>query len=257
MKGSAALWRGVLFLGLFATIATNSLGASGFQRVKVRAVIRDPRTSQPVALLADPGGKRAMPIWIGEAEAMALQSAMEGTMSKRPMTHDLLASVIKHLKGSVEEVRVTELKDDIYYALILIKGPQGLIQVDSRPSDAMVLAVKLGKPISVESSLFEARSVPLSGTTMETYGLEVQALDPALKEAMGYKGKGLLVSHVEEGSLAEKAGLRRGDIVAKAQGKALDSPEDLESMFPVPPQGLKLEVRRKGERLEILLPPEP
>lgn len=247
----------ILWAGLIAVAASSSLGAPGFQRVKVRAVVRDPRTSQPVALLADPGEKRAMPIWIGEAEATALQAAMEGTVSRRPMTHDLLASVIKHLRGSVEEVRVTELRDDIYYAQIFIRGPQGLIQVDSRPSDAMVLAVKLGKPISVESSLFQSRSVPLSRTTMETYGMELQTLEPSLGEAMGYKGKGLLVSHVEEGSLAEKAGLRRGDIVTKAQGKSLNRTEDLEAFFPVPPEGLKLEVRRRGERLEILLPPEP
>lgn len=256
---SLGLRIGIIFLLALSFSSLSGLGTAvgGFQRVKVSGVVRDPRTSQPVVLLADTKGKRAMPIWIGEAEAMALEAALEGTVSRRPLTHDLLVSVIEHLKATVEEVRVTELKEDVYYAVILMKTRDERLQVDSRPSDAMVIAVKLGKPISVESSLFEARSLPIPAASTEAYGLEVQPLDQDLKAALGYRGDGLIVSNVEKGGLAEKAGLRRGDIVVRIRGKGVKDPAELEEALPAPPEGLVLQLWRKGEVVTITLPPQP
>ncbi|MEJ5377650.1 MAG: bifunctional nuclease domain-containing protein [bacterium] len=228
-----------------------------FQRVKVQAVVRDPRTAQPVVLLTDPSGRRTMPIWIGEAEAMALEAAMGGHVSKRPLTHDLLASVINRLEASLEEVRVTELKEEIYYALILLKGPKGLIQVDARPSDALVLAVKTMKPVSVERSLFETKSLSMTGSLIELYGLEVQELDQQLSLALGHKGKGVLVAHVFSETPAQRGGIQPGDILEKIEGRILESPEELEEALQSSQGKMRLELFRKGKRLELVIPPVP
>lgn len=233
--------------------------ASGdFQRVKVQAVVRDPRTAQPVVLLADPTGKRTMPIWIGEAEAMALEAAMEGQVSKRPMTHDLLASVITRLEASVEEVQVTELKEDIYYALILLKGPRGVIHhVDARPSDALILAVKAKRPVSVERSIFDARSLRMPGSLMELYGLQVQELDYELGQALGHEGKGVLVANVLPGTPAHEAGIRPGDILERIQGKRVGSAAELEEALQVSEGNVSLELFRQGKRIKLVLPQFP
>lgn len=231
-------------------------GAQGdFQRVKVQAVMRDPRTAQPVVLLGDPTGRRSMPIWIGEAEAMALEAAMQGHVSRRPLTHDLLASVIMRLEASLEEVRVTELKEEIYYALILLRGPKGLVQVDARPSDALILAVKAKKPVSVERSIFEARSLSMAGSLTELYGLEVQELDEELRRALGHQGKGVLVANVFPETLAQKGGIRPGDVLEKVQGKEVGTPAELEEALQSSQEKVGLEVFRQGKRLKLVLPP--
>lgn len=236
-------------------MVTPALG--DFQEVKVQAVVRDPRTAQPVVLLADPTGRRTMPIWIGEAEAMALEAAMEGQVSKRPMTHDLLASVINRLEASVEEVRVTALKEDIYYALILLKGPRGIIQVDARPSDALVLAVKAKKPVSVERSIFVARSLRITGSSTELYGLEVQVLDEELSRALGHEGKGVLVANVLPETPAEEGGIRPGDVLERIQGKSVGSPAELEDALQSLQGKASLELFRQGKRLKLILPELP
>lgn len=230
------------------------LAAGDFRSVKVQAVVRDPRTGQPVALLTDPHAQRAMPIWIGESEAMALEAALQGTVSKRPMTHDLLHSVISKLRASLEEVRVTELKEEIYYASILLKGPEGMVQVDARPSDAMVLAVKTGRPISVEKSLFEARSVLLPRASLEIYGMEVQELDADLRSALGYRGEGVLISHVVPNTQAHRAGLRAGDVLITVEGKPVHNSQELEDLFLGTGGRIGLEIFREGKRLSLAVP---
>ena len=230
------------------------LAVGDFQKVKVQGVIRDPRTAQPVALLADPGGRRTMPIWIGEAEAMALEAALEGAVTRRPLTHDLLASVITRLGASLEEVQVTELKEDVYYALILLKGPEGLIEVDARPSDAMVLAVKVGRPISVESSIFEARSVPMPVSSLEVYGLEVQELDKELRVALSHPGEGVVVSNVIPESPAHKGGIKPGDVIEGIQGKSVASPLELEEALQAAEGRVVADLFRQGRRLRLVIP---
>lgn len=246
---------GGLLLLPWLLMATPSF--ADFQKVKVQAVVRDPRTAQPVVLLADPAGRRTMPIWIGEAEAMALEAALEGQVSKRPMTHDLLASVIARLEASLEEVRVTELKEDIYYALIFLKGPRGVIQLDARPSDALVLAVKAKKPVSVEKSIFDARSLRMAASSTELLGLEVQELDEELSQALGHEGKGVLVAHVLPETPAYEGGIRPGDVLERIQGKSVGSPAELEEALQATQGRISLELFRKGRRLKLLLPPLP
>ena len=120
----------------------------------------DPASNSPILILKDPEGEQTLPIWIGLLEATAIASELEKVAFSRPMTHDLLRNVITGLGHSVAKIEVTDLKDNTFHALIHLLGPQGEIAVDSRPSDAIALALRAQAPI------FVARKVlALAGAT--------------------------------------------------------------------------------------------
>ena len=173
------------------------------------------------------------------------------------MTHDLLASVVEKLDARIDEVRVTELRDDVYYASIFLISAHGQTEVDARPSDALVLAVRVKCPISVEASLFLARSVLLNVRPVRSYGMEVQELTQDLKAALGYHGEGVLVSQVEPEGPADKSGLQREDILVEVAGESVTSVADLENLLPASRGGLEVKVFRKGTILSLTLPPLP
>jgi bifunctional DNase/RNase len=226
-----------------------------FQEVRVQKLVRDPRTAQPVVVLADPGGKRGLLIWIGESEARALEDALQGVTHRRPLTHDLLGAVIEKLQARIDQVRVTALRDDVFYASVLLTSPRGQAEMDARPSDAMVLAVRCRCPIAVEASLFRTRSFALPADSLQQYGVELQDLTGELAAVLGYRGEGVLVSQVEPQGLADKSGLQREDILVEVGGKPLTRATDLEEALPAPRTGLDIKVYRKGEVLSLTLPP--
>ncbi len=224
------------------------------QEVRVQRVLRDPRTAQPVAVLADPEGQRAMPIWIGEAEAAALEAALRGVAHRRPLTHDLLAAVLEKLEARIVRVRITELREDIFYAVIHLQTRGGPMEMDARPSDAMVLAVRARCPISVQRSLFLSRSTPLESGSLQALGLEVQELTEDLRVALGHRGGGVLVTHVAEGGAAGRAGLRRADVIVAVGDTAVDSVEDLERALEEGRGRGAVAIVRRGQRLELTFP---
>ncbi len=124
-------------------------------RMVVQGLTIDPRTNSPILILKNPEGEETLPIWIGLMEATAIASELENVSFPRPMTHDLLRNVIDSLGFSVARVEVTELKDNTFYALIHLEGPQGTIAVDSRPSDAIALALRAKAPIFVARKVLE------------------------------------------------------------------------------------------------------
>lgn len=233
------------------------LGAAeeDFLEVQVGEVIRDPRTNQPIVILTDLSGNRGMPIWIGEVEAFALQAARLHLRHRRPLTHELMAGILQSLDTRVLEVRITELKENIYYARIRLRSQSEVVEVDSRPSDAMILALRMGCPIRVSRILFEAQSAPLERSVLKRYGLEVQPLTPELQKALGFEGKGLLVSHVISGSRAEADGLNREDIIIRVAGKPVQHVKDLESALEKPGKEVRVFLFRKGRTLTLLLHP--
>lgn len=123
--------------------------------VVVKALVLDERSHVPVVLLQEKEGERVLPIWIGPAEASAIAIALEKVVPQRPLTHDLLLSVIEGLRGSVLKVVVTELKDSTFYARIFIRGERGIASVDARPSDSIALALRAQAPIFVASVVFD------------------------------------------------------------------------------------------------------
>jgi bifunctional DNase/RNase len=110
---------------------------------------------QPLVLLTDEAEQRFLPIWIGPFEAHAISTQLQGQESVRPLTHDLLLSVIVGFGGRLTEVRVTHLEEHIFYALLIIEGPSGHLEIDSRPSDAIALAVRSGAGIFVADDVLD------------------------------------------------------------------------------------------------------
>ncbi len=193
-------------------------------QVKVLRLVIDPGTGQPVVFLADPREERVLPIWIGPFEANAIQAVLQGSKSFRPLTHDLLEAVIRKSNGKVQRIIITHSQDGIYYATMVIEKQGSTLRMDARPSDSIVMALKFKAPIYVSNNLFREMSLPLGeGQEIEEhYGLSIQELTPLLSESFSYGSqKGILVSDVRPGSLAEKDGLQRGDIFAEIGGEPI------------------------------------
>lgn len=122
--------------------------------MKVRGVALDQQMN-PVVLLVDQAEAMALPIWIGQAEATAIAMELQGVKPPRPMTHDLLRSVLNELAINVVRVIVTEVKDSTYYAEVHLANNGTSLVVDSRPSDAIALALRAEAPIFVSDKVAE------------------------------------------------------------------------------------------------------
>lgn len=131
----------------------------GLIEMKVGGLTLDPVTKTPIVILKDAENKLNLPIWIGLMEATSMATELEGITMARPMTHDLLRNMIEEVGGRVEAIEVTDLQDNTYYAAIRIKVGERVISVDSRPSDAISLALRTKSPIFVAAKVLESSSV--------------------------------------------------------------------------------------------------
>jgi len=122
---------------------------------------------QHVVLLKEQAGERYLPIWIGRAEADAIGRKLRGAAAPRPLSHDLLWSVISVLGASVESVIIDGLKDDAFYGEIILNTSKGRTEIDSRPSDALALAVRAGAPIFAEDTVLDEAGLLVDTETGE------------------------------------------------------------------------------------------
>lgn len=130
------------------------------REAEIKALLVDPANNAPVILLKDRNSNKAMPIWIGEAEAMSIALGLQSGSFPRPLSHDLMKAIIDDLEGSVEKIVISGLKEGTYYATIFLKSPDGSIaEVDARPSDSLALALRVGSPIYVADEVFEASAI--------------------------------------------------------------------------------------------------
>jgi len=113
-------------------------------------------TNQPIVLLREVGGARYLPIWIGAVEATSIAYAQQGVVPPRPLTHDLLRDVVSALGAALTEVRITELSEGVFYALLCFAGGQ---QVPARPSDGIALALRTGAEVLVADEVLDAAGV--------------------------------------------------------------------------------------------------
>jgi bifunctional DNase/RNase len=127
--------------------------------MSVGGLTLDPVTKTPIVILKDTENKLNLPIWIGLLEATAMATEIEGIKMARPMTHDLLKTILGEVGGSVESVEITELKENTYYASVNISLAGRQVIIDSRPSDAIALALRTKSPIFVAKAVLEASSV--------------------------------------------------------------------------------------------------
>ncbi len=127
-------------------------------QMSVGGLTLDPVTKTPIVILKDTENKLNLPIWIGLLEATAMATEIEGIKMARPMTHDLLKTILGEVGCSVESVEITELKENTYYALVNLTLAGRQVMIDSRPSDAIALALRTKSPIYVAKAVLEASS---------------------------------------------------------------------------------------------------
>jgi len=116
----------------------------------IRGLVMDPVTNMPIVILKDVAGDTVLPIWVGVYEANAIALEIEKVTTPRPMTHDLIKNVLTGLETHVHKVVVTELREDTFYAVIWLDRGGEIISIDSRPSDALALALRMDCPIFVD-----------------------------------------------------------------------------------------------------------
>jgi bifunctional DNase/RNase len=124
--------------------------------MKIRGLMMDPVTSMPIVILKDVASTHVLPIWVGIYEANAIALEIEKVSTPRPMTHDLIKTLLLGLEAGIQKVVVSELKDDTFFAVIWVQRNGELISVDSRPSDALALALRLDCPIYVDDSVLKS-----------------------------------------------------------------------------------------------------
>jgi bifunctional DNase/RNase len=125
------------------------------KEMKVAGITVDPFTNTPIVLLKDLDDKDVLPIWIGLLEASSIATALENIATPRPMTHDLLKNILDNLHVKVLRIEVNDLKDNTYYAMLHLEVNKRKFTVDSRPSDAIAIAIRTGASIFVEESVIQ------------------------------------------------------------------------------------------------------
>ena len=123
--------------------------------VTIDSIGISPMNYQRVVILKEQAGERYLPIWIGPAEADAIALKLQSVDVPRPLSHDLLWSVISSLNASLDSVVINELRDDTFYGRIILNAREGQVEIDSRPSDALALAIRAGAPIFAEDTVLD------------------------------------------------------------------------------------------------------
>jgi uncharacterized protein len=121
----------------------------------IRGLLMDPVSNMPIVILKDVAGESVLPIWVGVYEANAIALEMEKVSTPRPMTHDLIKNVLTGLETQVHKVVVTDLREDTFYAVIWLERSGEVVSIDSRPSDALALALRVDCPIFVDETVLK------------------------------------------------------------------------------------------------------
>jgi bifunctional DNase/RNase len=159
-----------LALLCFAACSAPPAGAPEEIAVRVAGLVIDESADSPVVILEEIDGERRLPIWIGLPEAQSIASALDGGEPLRPNSHDLSKRLIEGLDGRVERVAVTALRDGVYFARIDLVRDGRRVAIDSRPSDAIAIALRLDAPLFVHEELFETSGIDLPPSGREVRG---------------------------------------------------------------------------------------
>lgn len=144
--------------------------------MKIRGLMMDPVTNMPIVILKDVAGSSVLPIWVGIYEANAIALEIEKVSTPRPMTHDLIKILLLGLDAGIRKVVVNELKDETFFAVIWVERNGELMSVDSRPSDALALALRLDCPIYVEETVLKSSKQSASVTDKVNTNQELRRL---------------------------------------------------------------------------------
>ncbi|MGZ8430209.1 MAG: bifunctional nuclease family protein [Candidatus Deferrimicrobiaceae bacterium] len=135
------------------------------KEMTVAGVTVDPVTKSPIVVLRDRESGNVVPIWIGILEANAIALALEGVEMPRPMTHDLMKSILDATGSRLRSVEIAEIRENTYFALLHLEGSGGILRIDARPSDAIAIALRCGVPILVSETVLAQSSIPASPET--------------------------------------------------------------------------------------------
>tara|TARA_B100000700_G_scaffold295293_1_gene358085 strand:+ start:227 stop:706 length:480 start_codon:yes stop_codon:yes gene_type:complete len=130
-------------------------------KVEVNSIRLEESSETPILLLLDPSTQKVLPIWIGTIEAVSIAYAQEGILHDRPQTHDLLLNIVEALDASINEVNISNISDETYYADIVLNSGNGLVTLSARPSDAIAIALRSNIPVTVNQKVFETNSIDL------------------------------------------------------------------------------------------------
>ena len=148
---------------MMTTPVSHAAQTSDEVEMQIRGLMMDPVTNQPIIVLKDVGSDVVLPIWVGIFEANAIALELEKTAMPRPMTHDLLQNMARGLNAEVRKVVISELRDDTFYAVIWMDHAGETVTMDSRPSDAIALALRWDCPIYVNREVLEGSKQAASG----------------------------------------------------------------------------------------------
>jgi uncharacterized protein len=255
--------RGVALMLGFGLIAACGRGAatstlsppSGEVRVEVADVGYDKQSASHYVQLDDRAKQRSLQIAIGDEPARAITLELRGLQSPRPLTNQLLGTVLARTGNAVDRVEITQVRDEIYYARIILD--HGRYALDSRPSDAIALAMTVNAPIYVASELMHPVSTtadaaaPIVATNL---GVTVQELTPDLASYFGIAtGGGVVIADFNDE--ARNAGLQRGDILVAVNGQTIRTPDDFAHRAIAAGARIAMTVRRGKTTQTIMITP--
>jgi len=251
---------------LLLTLCLVPTGLQGAQdsdplETKIKTLTMDPNSQSPVIVLETLSDKRLLPIWIDVPEARSIALELEHVKTPRPLTHDLIRNILRELGATLRRVVITDLANNTYLAILSLAFKGKEMQIDSRPSDAIAIALRMEAPIYASRQVLaksKAAPAPRAGTgpLLTKLGIHVQDLTQELAILLDVPlQKGVLVADVIKGSVAMSAGLQRGDIITRANRNPIRSTKDLEGLIQATPSPvqIELEVIKKGRSSTIVL----
>jgi bifunctional DNase/RNase len=231
--------------------------------MQVKQIVLDPASNAPVVILESMQERKVLPIWIGPAEATSIAQELEQIQSPRPNSHDLIRNILKGLGATLSKITINDLRNNTYYATITLKMRNQEFQIDSRPSDAIAVALRMKAAIFATAQvLAKARPLPSSPgqreDLKESMGIHLQDLTPELAGLLDSPAiQGVLVADVDLASPAMEAGLSRGDVIVKVNDKLVQKASQVEAALKSAkkPARVKLEILRKGKPTSLVLEP--
>jgi len=256
------LFRLLLFYCVFSGASmSHAAQEPGAVEIRVKTLLIDQESQMPVIVLEVVSDKRTLPIWINVAEARAIALEIEHVTLPRPLTHDLIRNMLKAMGATLQRVTITELRHNTYFALLTLVTNGQKLEIDSRPSDAIAIALRMNAPIFASRQvLAQAKPLPAASPSMKQtqskLGIQTQNLTPELAKLLdSQQHQGVLVADVKLGGAAMKAGLQRGDIITKIDGQAIFSATNLEAAIQAAksPGKITLEVIKKGKPTTVVI----
>ena len=237
-------------------------GSDASHEMELVTVGLDMASRSPVVLLREANGNRRLPVWVGLLEAQGIMRALQGIQMPRPMTHDLMATLLNELGGELVRVTIDELRDGTYHGKLAlrVRGEDGLRTIDSRPSDGMALALRTGAPIYVVEDVLQQAPdilfVPLDAGEQVVSTLGITVIRPTDDHRQQFElpeTEGVLV--IEALGEAQVRGLRRGDLIIQVNDRKPAAPmEFFEAIQEAPGETIRLRYLRGKKEHEVELP---